>query len=194
MTEEGKQTEAGDSDEEMQAEPQSETETETETDTATRAKADTKPEGQPEEEEEAEIAVSSDNHDEENPPTTTTTTTTTTSSNSDKRLYPKAFYDPITNQIMKEPVVHPNGDSYERTVALEKVDSTLVYYRNRALKSYIEQEVERIEAAGSVRGTLLKWNESMRTGWQKLLEKSALPSGEYRPLPGEYYFILFVWY
>lgn len=98
--------------------------------------------------------------------------------------FPISFYCSITGKLMVDPVVHPNGDSYERSAIMEQ-DSTLLYYPNRALKAYIEQGLERFQRTGSMRGLLQNWNDSMRSGWQKLLDKSALPSGEYRPLPGK---------
>lgn len=92
-----------------------------------------------------------------------------------KRPFPKAFYDPNTKTIMLNPMVHPNGTSYEKNEDLN------VGYPNRALQDYIEQELDRF---GDERPALLQLEQNIRNGWQKLLEKSALPTGEQRPLPG----------
>ena len=99
--------------------------------------------------------------------------------------FPKSFYDPLTLKVMMDPVVAPNGLSYEQKDALERSPNA-TYYQNRALKAYIEHEVERARNAGSMRGKLLQINESLRTGFQKLLEQSAIPSPEFKALPGTY--------
>ena len=98
--------------------------------------------------------------------------------------FPKSFYDPISERLMLDPVVHPNGISYEKKDVMERQPSTTTYYTNRALKAYIDREVDRIESAGSMRGKLLEITDSIRTNFQKLLETSAIPSSEFKPLPG----------
>lgn len=86
---------------------------------------------------------------------------------------------------MIDPVVAPSGMSYEKNDAVQREPNT-IYYTNRALKAYIEHEVDRTESAGSVRGKLLEITDSIRTNFQKLLENSAIPSSEFKPLPGTY--------
>lgn len=41
--------------------------------------------------------------------------------------------------------------------------------------------------AGSFRGAPKRVDESIRSGWQQLLEKTALPVDDYRPLPDDFY-------
>ena len=98
--------------------------------------------------------------------------------------FPKSFYDPITQKLMLDPVVAPDGISYEKKDAT--TDAGVIHYPNRALKAYIEHEVDRVESVGSVRGKLLEISDSIRTGFQKLLEQSAIPSSEFKPLHGMY--------
>lgn len=97
---------------------------------------------------------------------------------------PKSFYDPTTHKVMTDPVVAPSGISYERNDDLEEISS---YYPNRAMKAYIDREIERLQNAGSMRGKFIQINESLRSGFQKLLDQSAIPSPEYRPLPEGFY-------
>jgi hypothetical protein len=113
----------------------------------------------------------------------------TTNDNLEEVEFPNAFYCPLTKKVMTDPVVHPDGDSYEREAIVNRQndDSLLAFYPNRALKAYIEQEMERVEEAGSMRGTIRTWDTSLRNGWDKFVEKAALPLGESRPLPDEFY-------
>ena len=104
--------------------------------------------------------------------------------------FPKACICPITNEVMQDPVVHPtDGNSYEKTAIIGRDGDELKYYPNRALKAYIDWKREQYEEAtdGSLRGAFKRIDTSIRSGWQQILEKSALPSGEYRPLPQELY-------
>lgn len=106
-----------------------------------------------------------------------------------ERLYPDPFYCPLTKQVLEDPVVDADGDSFERSAVLERdaTDSSAAYYSNRALKIVIAKEKQRASEQGSVRGVLRRAEESMRAGFQQIVEKSALPSREYRPLPDAYY-------
>lgn len=108
-------------------------------------------------------------------------TSTTTTSPPSRFPFPKAFYDPVTNQLMTDPVVGPDGISHEKKTDDNSDDDAIVYYPNRALQSYIELELEQYEDAGSVRGTLLQWGQSLRTGFQQLA------AGEVRTLPDAFY-------
>ena len=111
-------------------------------------------------------------------------------SNAEKE-FPDALYCPLTKQIMKDPVVDPDGDSFERSAvtARDQRDKItgLAYYPNRALKAIIDEEVRRREEEGSIRGGLRRFEKSLRSGFEKLKERSAIPSGEYRPLPDSFY-------
>jgi hypothetical protein len=103
-----------------------------------------------------------------------------------ERKFPDVFYDPLTNEIMKDPVVDSDGDSHERSVITAQ-DDTATYYPNRALKAIMEREIERSQEEGSIRGSLRRWDESIRSKWGRLVERSALPIGVYRPLPEAFY-------
>ena len=96
-----------------------------------------------------------------------------------KASFPRAFYDPNTNEIFQHPVVGPDGITVEKT---DDLDAS-TYYPNRALESYIEDELERTANVGSFRGTLQKWHDSMRSARLQLLEMTAIPSKVYQPLP-----------
>lgn len=120
-------------------------------------------------------------------------TAKTTNDNMEEFTVPYAFYCPITKKIMEDPVVHPSGDSFEKVAAIEREASgdkkleLVTFYPNRAVKAYIDSEMERLEEAGSMRGTLRKIDTSIRTGWDKIVDKTGMPLGEFRPLPDEFY-------
>jgi hypothetical protein len=69
-----------------------------------------------------------------------------TSSNAQRRNedFPDAFYCPLTENIMVDPVVDTNGESFDRSAvtAKDKRDKVtgIIYYPNRALKTIIERE------------------------------------------------------
>jgi hypothetical protein len=104
-----------------------------------------------------------------------------------RREFPDPFYCPITEQLLDDPVVIPDGDSYERSAipARGDVPSDNQLYSNRALKSIIDEAVQL--SGGSMRAGLKRFDRSVRSNFQQLWEKSALPSPEYRPLPEAYY-------
>jgi hypothetical protein len=112
-------------------------------------------------------------------------------SNAQREEFPDAFYCPLTEKIMADPVVDTNGKSFERSAVTardkrEKVTG-VTYYPNRALKAIIERELVRREEKGSLRGKVRALEESLRSGFDRLVEKSVLPSAEYRPLPDSFY-------
>jgi hypothetical protein len=59
--------------------------------------------------------------------------------------FPDAFYCPLTEKIMVDPVVDTIGESFERSavIAKDKRDDVtgVIYYPNRALKTIIEREL-----------------------------------------------------
>jgi hypothetical protein len=69
--------------------------------------------------------------------------------------FPDAFYCPLTEKIMVDPVVDTNGESFERSAvtARDKRDKVtgIIYYPNRALKTIIERELQRDENKGSLK-------------------------------------------
>lgn len=138
---------------------------------------------------EPEVVVPAKDPSVVNKPPAVTPTTTDDDSQEEEVKFPASFYCPITKKVMVDPVVHPNGDSYEKeaVMASQNDDSLLTFYPNRALKAYMVCQMERVEEEGSVRGTLRTWDTNIRNGWDKFVEKAALPVGESRPLPDEFY-------
>ena len=103
-----------------------------------------------------------------------------------KREFPDPFYCKITNEVMKDPVVIPDGDSYERSAIEKRGDvPTDKIYSNRALKAIIDETME--TSGSSIRAGMLRFHKSMRQSMNQLLDKSILPSAEYHPLSEEYY-------
>lgn len=105
----------------------------------------------------------------------------------DRDGFPNVFYCPITKQVMDDPVVVFDGESYERS-ALEKrgdVPSSSMY-PNRALATVIEEAKERHKT--SMISSVRSLQRSMRDSFRDLLNRSALPfGGEYRPLLDVFY-------
>jgi len=109
----------------------------------------------------------------------------------------------IFSFVQEDPVVDPSGDSYERSAVMEREGDSelLTFYPNRALRAFIERELERfqdLDEGGSMRGTLRRLDENLRQGWDKVVEKTGLPLGESKPLPDGTCFIylfiyLFIW-
>jgi hypothetical protein len=111
-------------------------------------------------------------------------------SNAQKDEFPDAFYCPLTEKVMVDPVVDTSGKSFERSAVTAKDKKEKVtgvaYYPNRALKTIIERELERRDEKG-LRSRVRALEESLRSGFDRLVEKSALPSAERRPLPDSFY-------
>ena len=108
------------------------------------------------------------------------------SDDNQKREFPDPFYCKITNEVMKDPVVIPDGDSYERSAIEKRGDvPTDKIYSNRALKAIIDETME--TSGSSIRAGMIRFHKSMRQSMNQLLDKSILPSAEYHPLPEEYY-------
>jgi len=116
--------------------------------------------------------------------------------NSDRtngRLFPDAFYCPITKEIFQDPVVSSDGISFERSAAEEGNDSSSSFYTNRALKEVIEEVKENhgIYATGRVTDSLRRFEKSLTKSFRSVLERSTLSMGSIkkinRPLPDVYY-------
>ncbi len=107
-------------------------------------------------------------------------TTTSNNNNSNSRessqLYPKAFYCPLTEQLLENPVVTPEGISYERTALEARGDDMTKVYENRALKSIIAEAVEYKTSS-----SLKRFQYSVRQFSQQLINEY------HRPLPDSYY-------
>jgi hypothetical protein len=85
---------------------------------------------------------------------------------------PRAFHDPITYKVMVDPVVLEDGMSYEKKDAMERGENAYLMYPNRALKAFIQSELDRLQVRPQ--------------GCQRRSDQSASPAGpEYPPLPGE---------
>mmetsp|Transcript_41504 Transcript_41504/g.81362 ORF Transcript_41504/g.81362 Transcript_41504/m.81362 type:complete len:323 (-) Transcript_41504:81-1049(-) len=100
----------------------------------------------------------------------------------EEREFPNAFYGLITKQLLKDPVVIPDGDSYERS-AIEARGGFLAekIYENRALASIIEERIQLSEKL--VRASI----HSRRMSFMQLMEKPSVPSTSYRPLHDSFY-------
>ena len=100
-----------------------------------------------------------------------------------EREFPDVFYCKIIGKVMSDPVVTPEGDSYERSAIEERGDvPTDKLYSNRALQAVIEKAVEMSETSigVDVAGT------SIRAGMQRLHNSWRQKIG-HRPLQDEYY-------
>ena len=107
-------------------------------------------------------------------------------------LYPDSFYCPLTKKVMEDPVVGPDGDSFEKSAVLERdaaatATTTATYYPNRALQIIIEKEKKDAMEKGTMLGMLQRAEKSLRAGIHQISEKSVFPTEEYRPLPDAYY-------
>jgi U-box domain len=96
-------------------------------------------------------------------------------------VFPMAFYDPMTMQVMKDPVVDRDGNSIEKPA---KAPDTGVYYPNRALKSIIQRQVEL--ASPSFVGSLRRIDDAVWKSWSKLVDNSLI-GGSPKPLPDGFY-------
>ncbi len=102
------------------------------------------------------------------------------------RDFPNVFYCPITKKVMADPVVLPDGHSYEKSAIVARGDvPSHKLYPNRALQAIIEETVDL--SGGSMRAGLKRMQHSMRQQLSQLLDKSAIPSRKHRDLPDSYY-------
>mmetsp|Transcript_23801 Transcript_23801/g.28088 ORF Transcript_23801/g.28088 Transcript_23801/m.28088 type:complete len:296 (+) Transcript_23801:50-937(+) len=103
--------------------------------------------------------------------------------------FPDTFYGPITMKIMEDPVVTPDGISYERSAIMQlrgdDIESAGKLYPNRALLSVINETVEL--NGDSFMPVMKKLNKTINTSMRQLLNISAIPTKEFRPLPDVYY-------
>jgi hypothetical protein len=102
------------------------------------------------------------------------------------RDFPNVFYCPITKKVMADPVVLPDGDSYEKSAMVARGDvPSHKLYPNRALQAIIEETVGL--SGRSTRAGLKRIQYSMWQQFSQLLDKSAIPSRVHRDLPDSYY-------
>ena len=111
--------------------------------------------------------------------------TASTPSKKMTRRYPKAFYCTETNKLLKDPVVKPDGYSYDRSTIDETCN--VVVYPNRALKKVME-EMKPLYG-DSMRNKLQRVDKSLRDNFKKIKSKSIIfrSSSDFRPLPDSYY-------
>jgi len=100
-----------------------------------------------------------------------------------ERKFPAAFYDPITGEIMNDPVVNPAGDSFDKSTLLQ-MGGPVTFYENRALQAIIKYEVEMADQ--SFVGTLRRADAALKSERGRLMEKSVF-GVEFRPLPEGFY-------
>ena len=104
-----------------------------------------------------------------------------------KKVLSPVYYCPITKKIFQDPVVTPDGITYERAAIIEEKgeEITSKLYPNRALKTIIDEELSML--GDSLRSKLLRMQKSMKSNLSLMLEKSVIPSKEHRVLPDSYY-------
>lgn len=108
---------------------------------------------------------------------TNDTTATTNNSNKESSVsYPKAFYCPITEELLENPVVTPEGISFERAALEARGDDMTKVYENRSLKSIIAEAVEYKTSS-----SLKRFQHTVRQFSQQLINEY------HRPLPDGYY-------
>lgn len=107
----------------------------------------------------------------------------------EKKLFPRAFYCPLTEKLFEDPVVLSDGVSRERCAVRDKGIETddAKMYPNRALQTIIE------EVKQQNRSVYQQVQASMRSSMSLLLEKTGVPTNagrssiSFRPLPEGYY-------
>lgn len=100
--------------------------------------------------------------------------------------YPDVFYCPITKKLLTDPVVIPDGVTYERTAIVERGDIPAdKLYSNRALADIIEER--ELMSGTSVASSMHRLKSSLRQSMKQIMEKTPIPTEEYRPLPDAFY-------
>jgi len=107
----------------------------------------------------------------------------------EEKIFPDAFYDPITMKLMEDPVVISDGNSYERSGVVERrgdnIESGGKLYSNRALKAVISETVEL--GGDSFMPVMKQLHKTVQDSVKQMFEKSALSNKEFRPLSDVYY-------
>ena len=102
------------------------------------------------------------------------------------RVFPAAFYCPITKDVFQDPVVIPGGDTYERSAILERGDvPEEKLYPNRVLKEIVDEQVRM--TGNSIGAGLYRLEHSLRMSLKQILETSTLPNEEWQPLSDAFY-------
>lgn len=103
-----------------------------------------------------------------------------------KRKYPDVFYCPITKNLLKDAVIIPNGETFERSAIEERGDvAPNKMYFNRALKAVMEDTISSdTSTLNSLRSSLLQMGRSLRQNIDQYLDDSSLSSSSTIPIPG----------
>ena len=114
-------------------------------------------------------------HDEENKP----------------RLFPDAFYCPITNELFEHPVVVRDGDSYEIS-AVEGDHEPASLYENRALLEIMKKAKENLtdttsDTNNNLVASLRNIQKNLKTSFSNLVDRSVFNVRWLGPLPDAYY-------
>lgn len=111
----------------------------------------------------------------------------TSNRDSSRKPFPDACYCPITQSVFQDPVVTPDGDSYERAAYLVEHPDTVIntLYPNRALREII-QDLSTASDRSFV-ASMRRMDRSIRDGFNRMVSTSSLPADPYRPLPEAYY-------
>jgi len=98
--------------------------------------------------------------------------------------FPDAFYDPFTKELMKDPVVVPDGNSYERSAIMEArgydIESSGTLYPNRALLAVINETVRL--SGDSFEAGMRRLSKTIKTSMRQLISRD-----DFRPLPDVFY-------
>ena len=90
--------------------------------------------------------------------------------------FPTSFYCPLTKELLQNPVVTPEGISYERAALEARGEDLSKVYENRALKSIVMEAIE------------YRSSSSLKRLQHSVLQFSQQLMNEYhRPLPDAYY-------
>ena len=114
-----------------------------------------------------------------------------------QKKYPEPFFDPVTKEIMKDPVVAPSGTSYEKStwqaLCRNHTQPSAPAYENRALKQIINEtivETNNIRQRNFRRSSRvlgMKLQHNIRKNIEKVMEKSILPTDDSKALSEAYY-------
>jgi len=102
----------------------------------------------------------------------------------DAREFPYAFYDPNTKELMIDPVVIPNGNSYERSTITRQqgddIESEYKLYANRALITVINETAKL--SGDSVEAGMRLLSKSIQNKMEQLISNNV-----FQPLSDAYY-------
>jgi len=90
--------------------------------------------------------------------------------------FPAAFYCPLTKELLQDPVVAPDGITYERAALEARGDDLSKVYTNRALQTIITEAVDYRNSS-----SLKRLSQSFRQFSQQFINEY------HRPLPDAYY-------